>query len=161
VIIFVVPPSAINVLNMAIAGQTLYQTEKWPLILYENVRVFQQNLEISCFFFPHKGTVVVKNFPSLTLLQGDDKQQAGNEQQINNLYLDDWLLVHRSITFVDLQLDVKNSCLFTYNTFIKVLYMFRGLPAHLQEVCVVIVYILDNSLLHSDDTRGCIYTIMT
>jgi len=28
----------------------------------------------------------------------------------------------------DLQLDALNSCLFTYNTFIKLLYMFRALP---------------------------------
>jgi hypothetical protein len=28
----------------------------------------------------------------------------------------------------DLQLDAQNSCLFTYNTFIKILYMFRALP---------------------------------
>jgi hypothetical protein len=34
--------------------------------------------------------------------------------------------VHRSITFVDLQLDAQNSYLFTYNTFIKILYMFRA-----------------------------------
>jgi len=31
-------------------------------------------------------------------------------------------------TLVDLQLDAQNSCLFTYNTFIKILYMFRALP---------------------------------
>jgi len=44
--------------------------------------------------------------------------------------LDDWLTVHHSITSVDLQLDAQNSCLFTYeyNTFIKILYMFRALP---------------------------------
>jgi hypothetical protein len=42
--------------------------------------------------------------------------------------LDDWLTVHRSITLVDLQLDAQNSYLFTYNTFIKFLYMFRALP---------------------------------
>jgi len=36
--------------------------------------------------------------------------------------------VHHSITLVDLQLDAQNSCLFTYNTFIKILYMFRALP---------------------------------
>jgi len=42
--------------------------------------------------------------------------------------LDDWLTVHRSITLVDLPLDVQNSYLFTYNTFIKILYMFRALP---------------------------------
>jgi len=36
--------------------------------------------------------------------------------------------VHRSITLVDLQLDTQHSYLFTYNTFIKILYMFRALP---------------------------------
>ena len=41
---------------------------------------------------------------------------------------DDCLTVHRSITLVDLQLDAQNSYLFTYNTFIKILYMFRALP---------------------------------
>ena len=41
--------------------------------------------------------------------------------------LDDWLTVHRSITLVYLQLDAQNSYLFTYNTFIKILYMFRAL----------------------------------
>jgi len=43
--------------------------------------------------------------------------------------LDDWLTVlHHSITLVDLQLDAQNSYLFTYNTFITILYMFRALP---------------------------------
>ena len=42
--------------------------------------------------------------------------------------LDDWLTVHRSITLVNLQLDVQNSYLFTYNIFIKILYMFQALP---------------------------------
>ena len=36
--------------------------------------------------------------------------------------------MHRSITLVDFQLDAQNSYLFTYNTFIKILYMFRALP---------------------------------
>ena len=45
-----------------------------------------------------------------------------------NSALDDWLTVHRSITLVDFQLDAKNSYLFTYNIFIKILYMFRALP---------------------------------
>jgi hypothetical protein len=31
-------------------------------------------------------------------------------------------------TLVDLQLDAQNSYLFTYTTFIKILYMFRALP---------------------------------
>jgi hypothetical protein len=38
-------------------------------------------------------------------------------------FYDDWLTVHRSITLVDFQLDAQNSYLFTYNTFIKILYM--------------------------------------
>jgi hypothetical protein len=41
---------------------------------------------------------------------------------------DDWLTVHLIIILVDVQLDAKNSYLFTYNTFIKFLYMFRALP---------------------------------
>ena len=43
-------------------------------------------------------------------------------------FLDGWLTVHRSITLVDFQLDAQNSYLFIYNTFIKILYMFRALP---------------------------------
>jgi hypothetical protein len=47
---------------------------------------------------------------------------------INLCYLDDWLTVHRSITLFDLQLDAQNSYLFRYNTFIKILYVYRALP---------------------------------
>ena len=36
--------------------------------------------------------------------------------------------MHRSITLVDLQFAAQNYYLFTYNTFIKILYMFRALP---------------------------------
>ena len=36
--------------------------------------------------------------------------------------------MHRSKTLVDLQLDAQNSYLFTYNTFIKIPYMFQALP---------------------------------
>jgi hypothetical protein len=32
------------------------------------------------------------------------------------------------LTLVNFQLDAQNSYLFTYNTFIKLLYMFRALP---------------------------------
>jgi hypothetical protein len=44
-----------------------------------------------------------------------------------------WTVLHtnlqkKCITLVDLQLDAQNSNLFTYNTFIKILYMFRALP---------------------------------
>ena len=42
--------------------------------------------------------------------------------------LGDWLTVHRSITLFDLQLDAQSSYLFTYSTFIKILYMLRALP---------------------------------
>jgi hypothetical protein len=45
-----------------------------------------------------------------------------------SLDFDDWLTVHRSITLVNLQLDAQNSYLFIYNTFIKILYMFRAFP---------------------------------
>ena len=48
--------------------------------------------------------------------------------KMNFIHRDDWLTVLRSITLVDLQLDAQNSYLFTYNTFIKILYMFRALP---------------------------------
>jgi len=47
--------------------------------------------------------------------------------QLTNVNLDYWLTMHRSITLVDLQLDAQNSYLLTYNTFIKILYMFRAL----------------------------------
>jgi len=43
--------------------------------------------------------------------------------------LDDWLTVHRSITLVNFQLGAQNSYSFIYNTFIKILYMFRALPS--------------------------------
>ena len=45
-----------------------------------------------------------------------------------NMNLDDWLIVHYSITLVNFQLDAQNSYLFICNTFIKILYMFQALP---------------------------------
>jgi len=36
--------------------------------------------------------------------------------------------IKKNVTLVDLQLDAQNSYLFTYNTFIKLLYMFLALP---------------------------------
>ena len=52
-----------------------------------------------------------------------------------------------------LQLDAQTSCLFTYNTLIKILYMFRAYPTHLQEVHALIVYMqpLVSSLSAGDD----------
>ena len=55
------------------------------------------------------------------------KQRDTNIRNVH-VRLVDWLTVHRSITLVDLQLDAQNSYLFTYNAFIKILYMFRALP---------------------------------
>jgi len=36
--------------------------------------------------------------------------------------------VHRNINFVNFQIEAQHSYLFIYNTFIKILYMFRTLP---------------------------------
>ena len=51
---------------------------------------------------------------------------------------------HYKQTLVDLQLDAQNSCLFTYNTFINILYMFRALPCSssggLRRNCIYAAY---------------------
>jgi len=100
------------------------------------------------------------------------------------LQLDDWLTVqHRSLTLLDLQLDAKYSCLFTYNTYFKILYMFRALPCSssggLRRNCIYAAFGIvtvcrwlscapvkkelflnrctRQSPADSDDTRGCIY----
>jgi len=49
-------------------------------------------------------------------------------QSPSPLSLDGCFTVHRSITLIDFQLDAQNLYLFIYNTFIKILYMFRALP---------------------------------
>jgi len=90
-------------------------------------------------------------------------------------------------TLVDLQLDAQNSYLFTYNTFIKILYMFRaslcsswgGLRRNCIYAASGIVTLCRwlscapvkkllflnrckrQSPAESDDTRGCIYTVTT
>jgi hypothetical protein len=76
--------------------------------------------------------------------------------------LDDWLTVDRSITLVDLQIDVHIIYLLKSST------CFEHYPAHLQEVYVVIVYMqfflnrcTGQSPAESDDTRGCMYIITT
>jgi hypothetical protein len=59
------------------------------------------------------------------------------------------------LTGFDLQLDALNSCLFTYNTFIKTpLHVSSINPAHHQEVYVVIVYV--QPLVSSLSTGDCI-----
>jgi hypothetical protein len=89
---------------------------------------------------------------------------------------------------VDLQLDAQNSYLFTYNTFIRILYMFRALPCSssrglhrnciyavsgIVTVCRWLFYALvkkeqfflnrctRESPAESDNIRGCIYIITT
>ena len=56
------------------------------------------------------------------------QQGTNSKQKIFDTDLDDWLTVHHSLTLVNFQLDAQNSYLFIYNTFIKILYMFRALP---------------------------------
>jgi len=55
-----------------------------------------------------------------------------------------------SLTLVNFQLDAQISYLFIYNTFIKILYMFRERTFFLNR-CT------GQSPADSDDTRGCIY----
>jgi hypothetical protein len=63
----------------------------------------------------------------------------------------------QGVTLVDLQLDAQNSYLFTRNTFIKILYMFRALPCSfsggLHRNCIyaasgIVIPILINVLLN-------------
>ena len=78
------------------------------------------------------------------LVSGRDKY--GNMSD----YLDDWLTVHHSITSVDLHLEARISCLFTYNTFIKILYMFRALSCSSSGVFLVFLSCLF-SIANLDD----------
>ena len=50
------------------------------------------------------------------------------KKTINRGNVDNWLTVPRITSLVDFELDAQYSYLFTYNTFIKILYMFRALP---------------------------------
>jgi hypothetical protein len=68
--------------------------------------------------------------------------------------------VHLSITFVDFQLDAQNSYLFTYDTFIKILYVFRALPCSssggLRFKCIYIyIYIYMQPLVSSLSAGDC------
>ena len=82
-----------------------------------------------------------------------DRVLGKNLIKMQKAILDDWLTVHHSITFYH-QLDAQTSCLFTYNTLIKILYMFRAYLAHLQEVHFVIVYM--RSLVSSLSAGDCL-----
>jgi len=73
----------------------------------------------------------------LCVLYGSKKKQQFISVFQHQLFdFDDWLTVHRTITLVNFQLGAQNSYLFIYNTFIKILYMFRALPC----LSFVIVY---------------------
>jgi hypothetical protein len=63
---------------------------------------------------------------------------------------DDWLTVHRSITLVNFQLDAQNSYLFTCDTFIKILYMFRALPCSSSGDLIISMQYLISSLSAGD-----------
>jgi len=93
-------------------------------------QLLQQQLELnSCVFCrtgKFRGREVKAAFESVCLVMHSYYSHLHYTTYVN---LDDWLTVHHSITLVDLQLDAQNSCLFIYNTFIKILYMFRALPS--------------------------------
>ena len=112
------------------------------------------------------------------------KDIALNFYNPENPYL---LKARREITLVDIQIDAKNSYLFTYNTFIQILYKFRALHCSssrgLRRNCIYaasgvvtfcrwlscapvtkqLEFFLNRctrqSPAESDDTRGCTYTI--
>jgi hypothetical protein len=57
-------------------------------------------------------------------------QNKAHKVQHGDMYLKNSVLLgmtQKFITLVDLQLDAQNSYLFTYNTFIIILFMFRAL----------------------------------
>jgi hypothetical protein len=66
--------------------------------------------------------------------------------------LDDWLTIHRTITLVNFQLDTQNSYLFIYtsNTFIKILYMFRAVRCSSSGGLIVYMQHLISSLSVGD-----------
>jgi hypothetical protein len=69
-----------------------------------------------------------------------------------HVLLDGWFTVHRSITLIDFQLDAQNSYFFIYNTFIKILYMFRALSCSssggLENCCIWLVIYLNCTIMH-------------
>jgi hypothetical protein len=67
-----------------------------------------------------------------------------------------WMKYSKKLNCVSLfyhQLDAQTSCLFTYNTLIKILHMLPAYPAHLQELYFVIIYM--RSLLSSLSAGDC------
>jgi len=77
-------------------------------------------------------------------------------------------VINVKMTLVGLQLESQNSYLFIYNTFMKILYMFRALACSSSGGLrrkVYMYFFLNRctrqSPAESDDIRGCIYTIAT
>ena len=128
-----------------------------------------QSASISWFDYIHLGE-------GLFALVGWPNKMLSNEGLLIALWR------HIRLTLVDFQLDAQNSYLFTYNTFIKLLYMFRALPCSSSEgLCRNCIYAASGIVTlcrwlscalvkkelnrctgqppaESDDTRGCIYT---
>ena len=54
--------------------------------------------------------------------------RIGSDKRSVQFIIDKHCVIKRNLILFDLQLDAQNSYLFIYNTFIKILYMFRALP---------------------------------
>jgi len=77
-----------------------------------------------CDLYPESPRICSTSVPTFTR----PSVVAYSEKKTCSMGIDGWLTVHRSITLIDFQLNAQNSYLFIYNTFIKILYMFRALP---------------------------------
>jgi len=111
-------------------------------IVNENlVLLKKQNQQVSCFQGRLQNSKYITSctiFVHQLFLENviKNKQLCENKQNTQlRSCLDDWLTVHRSITLVDLQLDVQNSYLFTYNTFV----LTRGLRTTKVSNCTAVV----------------------
>jgi hypothetical protein len=79
--------------------------------------------------------------------------RIGSDKRSVQFIIDKHCVIKRNLILFDLQLDAQNSYLFIYNTFIKILFMLKALPTHLQEVYVVILYM--RSLVSSLSACDC------
>jgi len=96
------------------------------------INEYNQPQELSCTPCPNSLTAYrhlqqVTDVKELTRAIQKKTKNTPVLWKVTPVNLDDWLTAHRSITLVDFQLDAQNSYLFTYNTFIKILYVFRAL----------------------------------
>jgi len=86
------------------------------------LRLGHNRILLPTFQFPFTGqpTIDAKCNPKFW-----ERHKTNQAQHFQTKFPTAWSSQHT--TLVDLQLDAQNSCLFTYNTFIKILYMFRAL----------------------------------